>query len=96
MHGVQSSWVTIAEGLPGRDLRAVRKRWCQNLDPTINKGPWTQEEQEVMLREIRLLGTKWTAIAKQLPGRTGGAIANWYYGWVRKNKRQMPQQKEER
>ena len=36
------------------------------------KGPWTQEEDEILFQRVREFGAKnWSDIAKALPGRIG-------------------------
>ena len=37
-------WEEIAKQIPGRTNKKVRERWLNELDPTIKKGPWTEEE----------------------------------------------------
>ena len=36
-------WARIASLLPGRTGKQCRERWCNNLDPSLKKGAWTQE-----------------------------------------------------
>lgn len=38
-------WSKIAEHLKGRIGKQCRERWHNNLNPELNKGPWTEEEQ---------------------------------------------------
>lgn len=33
--------------MEGRDPAQVIYRWCQVLDPSLKKGPWTKQEDEV-------------------------------------------------
>ncbi|ONM36522.1 myb domain protein 3r-3 [Zea mays] len=47
-------------------------RWQKVLNPELIKGPWTQEEDEKIIDLVRKYGpTKWSIIAKSLPGRIG-------------------------
>ncbi len=42
------------------------------LDPGLVKGPWTQEEDRLVLQLVDKIGPqKWTSIAEHLPGRIG-------------------------
>ena len=36
-------WARIASMLPGRTGKQCRERWCNNLDPSLKKGAWTQD-----------------------------------------------------
>ncbi|KAF4318894.1 hypothetical protein BBO99_00006230 [Phytophthora kernoviae] len=65
-----NNWGQIAERIPGRTPKQCRERWKNHLDPAINKGPYTEEEDSVILTAQARLGNKWSQIAQLLKGRT--------------------------
>ena len=48
------------------------------------KQGWTKKEDEIILRTVREVGTKWSRIARELPGRSDDAVRNRYIRIQRK------------
>ncbi|KAF3944225.1 hypothetical protein CMV_029292 [Castanea mollissima] len=47
-------------------------RWQKVLNPELVKGPWSKEEDEVIIELVKKYGPKkWSTIAQHLPGRIG-------------------------
>ncbi|CAM8963316.1 unnamed protein product [Rhodiola kirilowii] len=66
------SWKKIAEFFPERSEVQCLHRWQKVLNPELVKGPWTQEEDYKIKELVARYGpTKWSVIAKSLPGRIG-------------------------
>lgn len=61
------------------------------MDPSIKKGPWTEEEERILIEAQQKFGNKWSVIARLLPGRTDNTIKNHFNSIVyHKNKGTKP------
>ncbi|CAK64527.1 unnamed protein product (macronuclear) [Paramecium tetraurelia] len=66
------NWKKIASFFQDRTDVQCLHRWQKVLNPDLVKGPWTQEEDELLGRLVVGYGPKnWSQIAKHLPGRIG-------------------------
>ncbi|XP_062227558.1 transcription factor MYB93-like [Phragmites australis] len=88
-HGL-GSWRALPElaGL-NRCGKSCRLRWINYLRPDIKRGKFSQQEEQTILQLHSILGNKWSAIAKHLPGRTDNEIKNFWNTHLRKKLIQM-------
>ncbi|KAJ0401357.1 hypothetical protein ATCC90586_000964 [Pythium insidiosum] len=68
------SWSEVSANIPGRTAKQCRERWRNHLDPSINKAPFTPQEDMTIQQAYESLGNRWTQIAELLPGRTEDAV----------------------
>ena len=72
----ESDWDMIADMMPGRNQRQCRERWLNYLSPSVNKEPWTREEDQLLIDKHNELGSRWVKIARFFTGRSDTAIKN--------------------
>ncbi|XP_041019336.1 transcription factor MYB3R-1 isoform X2 [Juglans microcarpa x Juglans regia] len=66
------NWKKIAECFKDRTDVQCLHRWQKVLNPELVKGPWSKEEDEVIIKLVNKHGPKkWSTIAQHLPGRIG-------------------------
>ncbi|XP_028781238.1 transcription factor MYB3R-1-like isoform X2 [Neltuma alba] len=66
------NWKKIAECFKDRTDVQCLHRWQKVLNPELVKGPWSKEEDEIIIDLVNKYGPKkWSTIARHLPGRIG-------------------------
>ncbi|KAG7565502.1 Homeobox-like domain superfamily [Arabidopsis suecica] len=78
-------WDSLAKvsGLK-RSGKSCRLRWMNYLNPSLKRGPMSQEEDRIIFQLHALWGNKWSKIARRLPGRTDNEIKNYWRTHSRK------------
>ncbi|KQK06987.1 transcription factor MYB3R-4 isoform X2 [Brachypodium distachyon] len=66
------NWKKIAECFRDRTDVQCLHRWQKVLNPELVKGPWSKEEDDIIIEMVNEHGPKkWSTIAQALPGRIG-------------------------
>lgn len=69
-------WRAISKAMPDRTLRQVRERYKNFLAPGIVNGPWSRQEDSLLIQLFRSLGPKWSKISKHFPSRSDINVKN--------------------
>ena len=66
------NWKQIASNLPGKTEVQCLHRWSKVLNPELTKGPWSEEDDKLIIALVDKYGPKkWSLIAGHLKGRIG-------------------------
>ncbi|KAK8836678.1 Myb- protein A [Tritrichomonas musculus] len=71
------NWKHVAAQIRTKNAQQCRDHYNDVLDPQINNGIWTKEEERILLMKYEQLGPHWAKIKTFLPGRTTGNIKNY-------------------
>ncbi|KAF7318600.1 hypothetical protein HMN09_00370900 [Mycena chlorophos] len=72
-------WALVASMVQTRNSDQCAKRWCDTLNPAIDRTAWTASQDELLVQAVNEHGKVWTKIVQMyFPGRTGLAAKNRY------------------
>ncbi|KAL9826949.1 snRNA-activating protein complex subunit 4 isoform 2-T3 [Geothlypis trichas] len=69
----------IAYYMEGRDSAQLIYRWTKSVDPSLKKGPWTPEEDAMLMAAVKKYKEKdWYKIRTEVPGRSDAQCRDRY------------------
>ncbi|XP_021269479.1 snRNA-activating protein complex subunit 4 [Numida meleagris] len=76
----------IAYYMEGRDSAQLIYRWTKSVDPSLKKGPWTPEEDAMLLAAVEKYGERdWYKIRTEVPGRSDAQCSDRYLKALRRD-----------
>ncbi|XP_050223769.1 transcription factor MYB35-like isoform X2 [Mercurialis annua] len=69
--------------------KSCRLRWTNYLRPDLKLDNFTSQEEELIVRLHAAIGSRWSIIAQQLPGRTDNDVKNYWNTKLRKKLSEM-------
>ncbi|KAK1409771.1 hypothetical protein QVD17_36300 [Tagetes erecta] len=86
-HGTGGNWIALPQKAGLRRCgKSCRLRWLNYLRPNIKHGQFSDDEDKLICALFASIGSRWSIMAAQLPGRTDNDIKNY---WNTKLKKKM-------
>jgi hypothetical protein len=78
------NWDDVAKHMPDRTARQCRDRWKFYVCPSVNRAPWTVEEDRLLLSKHREIGGKWSVLCQFFQSRSLNNVKNRWNSVIRK------------
>lgn len=75
----EDNWAKVAQRMHHRTSRQCRERWFTYLSPNINLGPWSDEEDVLLVQLFPEIGTFWSRYLLYFKNRTVNNIKNRWH-----------------
>ena len=79
------NWAAISKEMPHRTGKQIRDRFLNSLDSKFERGKFTEEEDQIIIKYYKIYGNSWAKIAKKLKTRTGDMVKNRFYSSLKKS-----------
>lgn len=77
--GDNVNWEKITQKMGNKlSTRQCRERYRNYLSPKLNHGPWTPQEESILLAKYKEIGPHWSKMMQFFVGRSEANIKNHY------------------
>jgi hypothetical protein len=81
----ERDWDIICKLMKNKNRRQCKDRWRNYLDPSLNKTPFTDDENDLIRIKVAELGFKWKEISKCFINRTEAMVRNQFQSLSKRN-----------
>ena len=78
IHG-EDNWAAVSSQMIDRSPRQCRERYRSYLQPSLKNGPWTNEEDNLLIHLVSIFHNRWVFIASHFEGRSDSNVKNRWY-----------------
>ncbi|KAF2678711.1 hypothetical protein K458DRAFT_316036 [Lentithecium fluviatile CBS 122367] len=72
-----TQWAVIARQMETRSADQCSKRWNHSLKPELERRPWTEQEDQLLMRSLLPHGHRWREIqCTHFPSRSANDVKN--------------------